>query len=234
MAFKLGIDSNGNYGYIKDGADTVTPFRTGTATTAQVLSGYTFANATYPDLTGAMPNNGGTTKSATYSLDTTNSRVVATIPTNGYYNTSSKLYATYASVRTLIGLTATKIVKGNTILGLAGTAIKAYTTLSALFQHYYTQNQNKTYTATKDCTVLAICLQTTHGGDGSGGYKSTLTTTGEILSSNKYRKNGYMDHTYRAVDMDTALIKLTNGNNIKMVTPACGNACTIMQVFELS
>lgn len=26
--FKFGIDANGNYGYIKDGADTVTPFKT--------------------------------------------------------------------------------------------------------------------------------------------------------------------------------------------------------------
>ena len=26
LPFKLGIDENGNYGYIKDGADTVTPF----------------------------------------------------------------------------------------------------------------------------------------------------------------------------------------------------------------
>ena len=43
-----------------------------------------------------------------------------------------------------------------------------------------------------------------------------------------------MDGTFRAVDMDVALIKLINGNNIKMVTPACANACTIMQVFELS
>ena len=109
-----------------------------------------------------------------------------------------------------------------------------FTTLSALFQHYYTSNQNKTYTATKDCTVLAISLQTTHGGDGSGGYKSTLTTTGEMLSSNKYRKGGYMDGTFRAVDMDVALIKLTNRNTIKMVTPACANACTVMQVFELT
>ena len=29
MPFKLGIDINGNYGYIKDGADTVIPFKTG-------------------------------------------------------------------------------------------------------------------------------------------------------------------------------------------------------------
>ena len=122
-------------------------------------------------------------------------------------------------------------------LGADGSLIpfkNGFTTLSALFQHYYTSNQNKTYTATKDCTVLAISLQTTHGGDGSGGYKSTLTTTGEMLSSNKYRKGGYMDGTFRAVDMDVALIKLTNRNTIKMVTPACANACTVMQVFELT
>ena len=27
MPFKFGVDSNGDYGYIKDGADTVTPFK---------------------------------------------------------------------------------------------------------------------------------------------------------------------------------------------------------------
>lgn len=29
MPFKLGIDENGNYGYYKVGADTVTPFKSG-------------------------------------------------------------------------------------------------------------------------------------------------------------------------------------------------------------
>ena len=135
MPFKFGVDSSGNYGYIKDGADSVTPFltRTGNAAESQVLSGYTFSNANSSGLTGTMTNNGGTTKSATYSLDATNSRVVATIPANGYYNTSSKLYATYASVRTLIGLTASKIVKGNTVLGIAGTANTGEYTLKKIY-----------------------------------------------------------------------------------------------------
>ena len=31
LPFKLGIDKDGNYGYIKDGADTVTPFKTDTS-----------------------------------------------------------------------------------------------------------------------------------------------------------------------------------------------------------
>ena len=206
-----------------------------------MLSGYTFSNVSGSGLTGTMPNikaiddaissvyvENGSSGTGIYTRMNAGAHI--TEATSGY----PELFIPQSQIVNAIGLTADKIVSGNTILGLVGTAIKAYTTLSALFQHYYTQNQNKTYTATKDCTVLAICLQTTHGGDGSGGYKSTLTTTGEILSSNKYRKGGYMDGTYRAVDMDTALIKLTNGNNIKMVTPACGNACTIMQVFELS
>ena len=58
MPFKFGVDSNGNYGYIKAGADTVTPFltRTGNATAANVLSGKTFSNASSSGLTGTMPN----------------------------------------------------------------------------------------------------------------------------------------------------------------------------------
>ena len=31
VPFRLGVDANGNYGYYKDGADTVTPFKTGEA-----------------------------------------------------------------------------------------------------------------------------------------------------------------------------------------------------------
>lgn len=47
LPFKLGIDQNGNYGYYKAGADTVTPFKLGyedtpaTATSAQLAKGYT-------------------------------------------------------------------------------------------------------------------------------------------------------------------------------------------------
>ena len=97
----------------------------GNATAANVLDGKTFFSDSYTAKTGTMTDNSGTTKSATGSLDSTNSRLQLTVPANGYYNTSAKLYASYSSIRTLIGLTAAKIVKGNTILGLAGTATKA-------------------------------------------------------------------------------------------------------------
>ena len=77
-----------------------------------------------------MPDNSDTTKSATGTLDSTNNRVQLTIPSNGYYNTSAKLYATYSTLASLIGLTAAKILSGNTILGIAGTATAAATSLS--------------------------------------------------------------------------------------------------------
>lgn len=38
--FRLGRDSSGNYGYYKDGADTVTPFKTGDYTKAQYDAHY--------------------------------------------------------------------------------------------------------------------------------------------------------------------------------------------------
>lgn len=38
--FKFGIDANGNYGYYKDGADTVTPFKTGGKLTDCIVTAY--------------------------------------------------------------------------------------------------------------------------------------------------------------------------------------------------
>ena len=45
------------------------------------------------------------------------------IPANGMYSTGNRIYAKYATIASAIGLTAAKIVKGNTILGIAGTAV---------------------------------------------------------------------------------------------------------------
>lgn len=102
----------------------------GTATAADVLSGKTFFSDSYTAKTGTITNSSGTTKSATGTLDATNKRVQLTVPANAYYSTTSKLYIAYSTLATLIGLTAAKIVKGNTILGIAGTAVKASTQLS--------------------------------------------------------------------------------------------------------
>lgn len=69
-------------------------------------------------LAGTLKDNSGVTKSAAASLDATNSRVQLTVPETGKYSLTSKLYATYATIRSLIGLTADKLWAGVTILGL--------------------------------------------------------------------------------------------------------------------
>jgi hypothetical protein len=69
---------------------------------------------------GTLPENSAALKLATINLDTSNSRLQMTIPETGKYNTESKLYAAYDTVRSLIGLTASKIAIGTTILGLDG------------------------------------------------------------------------------------------------------------------
>ena len=123
MPFKFGVDSSGNYGYYKAGADSVTPFRTGNATAAQVLSGYTFANASSPNVTGTMPNNSSgysTIASNKMGWDSSN-HLWCYIPANAYYSTSYWLQLRNSDVASKIGLTAAKILENNTILGITGT-----------------------------------------------------------------------------------------------------------------
>ena len=63
--FRFGIDANGNYGYKKVGADTVTPFRNpiGNATAADVLKPKTFSNSNGDNITGSMTDRGNITTS---------------------------------------------------------------------------------------------------------------------------------------------------------------------------
>lgn len=66
-SIKFGINTNGQYGYIKAGADTVTPFRnpTGDATQQHVLAGKVFSSTTLENVVGTMPNNGSVTLTPT-------------------------------------------------------------------------------------------------------------------------------------------------------------------------
>lgn len=64
-SIKFGINARGQYGYIKQGASEVTPFRnpTGNASPSDVLSGKTFSTASLENASGTMANN-GTNKNA--------------------------------------------------------------------------------------------------------------------------------------------------------------------------
>lgn len=92
--FSFGVDSSGNYGYIKAGADTVTPFRNpkGTATTDQVLSGYTFANASSDEVSGSIVSQSTAARSVSRNAS-------ITLPA-GYYASSHTVSGPSETVRT--------------------------------------------------------------------------------------------------------------------------------------
>lgn len=106
-----------------DGLSQVSvPAVTGTAAVGDVVVGKTFNSATAGiGKTGTLADKTGTPDySATASLDATNSRLKMKIPAQGKYGTGNYLYAAYSTIASLIGLTAAKLVKGNTILGITG------------------------------------------------------------------------------------------------------------------
>lgn len=95
-----------------------------TASKADVLAGKTALTSDSNDeaVAGTLPDKTGTVQEGAAVLDGTNARLTLTIPAAGKYTGTSKLFATYARIASLIGLTAAKIMKGNTILNIAGTA----------------------------------------------------------------------------------------------------------------
>lgn len=94
----------------------------GNAAVSDVLSGKTFSNADGIGLTGTMADKTATAAvSATASLDSTNKRLKMTVPAVGKYGTNNYLYSAFSTVASLIGLTAAKLAKGNTVLGVTGT-----------------------------------------------------------------------------------------------------------------
>lgn len=92
-----------------------------TAVAADILAGKVGIDQEGEPVAGAMADKSGAAQSATASLDTTSSRLQMAVPVTGKYSTSSKLYATYTAIRSLIGLTAASIAVGSTVLGLSGT-----------------------------------------------------------------------------------------------------------------
>ena len=92
-----------------------------TVTAEALLSGYTAHNAAGTKITGTLADK---TNIADYStdasLDAANKRLKLKVPASGKYGTSNYLYAAFSAIANLIGLTAAKLVKGNTILGITG------------------------------------------------------------------------------------------------------------------
>ena len=91
----------------------------GTATAAQILSGKT-AWVNGKEYTGTMPNRGdyngwGNSK----GNDAGNQRMWVKVP-SGYYNENANVFLSWADIRNMAGITAAKIKKGESIMGIIG------------------------------------------------------------------------------------------------------------------
>ncbi len=92
-----------------------------TVTAETLLSGYTAHNAAGTKITGTLADKTGTADyNAEASIDGANKRIKLKVPATGKYGVGNYLYAAYTTIANLIGLTAAKLVKGNTILGITG------------------------------------------------------------------------------------------------------------------
>lgn len=92
-----------------------------TVTAETLLSGYTAHNAAGAKITGTLADKTGTADyNAEASIDATNKRIKLKVPATAKYSVGNYLYTAYTTIANLIGLTAAKLVKGNTILGITG------------------------------------------------------------------------------------------------------------------
>lgn len=111
---------NSSYYKVKLGGQTLIDLSDTTANADDVIEGKYYYTSTGVRVQGTMSNY-TSSYSRTPSLDTTNSRVRLPITNTGRYVSGNYLYCSYSSMASTIGLTADKIVSGNTILGIAGT-----------------------------------------------------------------------------------------------------------------
>lgn len=193
-----------------------------------LLEGYTAHDANQEQIVGTLPDKTGTEEyTATATLDSTNSELQMTIPAMGKYGTNNKLKATFAKIASLIGLTAAKLVKGNTILGITGnsnnmdTSVGTITSANQLLKGIIGCSDGKTYTGTvvdrRGTTVAATAVSQddtyTYFKTPAGCYSeesmvrtenSNLTSEPELICNKSSTDS--QSHTYTATKNGYALI----------------------------
>ena len=93
-----------------------------TATAPDVLSGKVFGSGGSAVATGTMPNAAGSTLTTT-TRSLSGGYLILQPPGVGYVDTSTKLRCAQANVASTIGLTAAKLLKGQSVLGITGTGV---------------------------------------------------------------------------------------------------------------
>ena len=160
-----------------------------------------------------MTDKSGTTTSATASVSS--SRVRLQIPTAGYYDTSAYLYASYSSVASVVGLSASDLVTGTSVLGITGTGTWSRTCINACAYYSLSGNtyssSSASYTMTADGTVY-------YSGVSGGGSNATATCriykNGTLVDSrdcsgNYAIRNTMYNKSFSASEGDVILVSCT-------------------------
>lgn len=187
-----------------------------TAEEQYVLSGKTFfAGTSRNERTGTMPKRASVSTASSVSYDGV--RVTGRFP-DGYYPnydvSGAALYQSNAQVASAIGLTAAKIVKGNTILGIAGSGMPLGVAIWHSGPQHGTANIPPKYTygvvssGTLPAGTYRFVSSWTPYNDKikmtlyvGGAAKSTITSSGGLgMSDNTFTVSGSQDYYLRQSD----------------------------------
>ena len=204
-----------------------------TATAPDVLYGKVFGSGGNTKSTGTMPDNIGSSKAVAWGYNGTNLYMAFA---HGHYPAethwdkanTSEVYVPNANVASAIGLTAAKIVKGNTILGIAGTGMPLGAAIWHSGPQYGTANIPPKYTygvvssGTLPAGTYRFVSSWTPYNDKykmtlyvGGVAKSTITASGGLgMSDNTFTVSGNQNYYLRQSDTNiymygtAALIKI--------------------------
>ena len=172
--------------------------KVGTATAENVLSGKTFTNSSTVGASGTMIN-----KSSGYSTIASNkmgwdssNHFWCYIPENAYYSTAYWLQFRNSDVASKIGLTAAKIVKGNTILGISGTATASKSSL--------TGTKTGTLPANNSLSV------TINFSPAFSSKPSSFTYSCQYTSGVSSGADVYVDYSTTSLTATSAIVKITH------------------------
>lgn len=140
---------------------------------------------------GVIDNSG--TKIITPLLDSTNQKISIDVP-KGYWGESSKIQTDYAVFSNLIGLTADKLAKDNTILGINGSLNSSILAFKCARSSDSTATTS--YTATEDCFVIVCGVADAYNKDGREGARLKANINGTYVINKSQANSGSISGTY--------------------------------------
>ena len=208
----------------------------GDATAGKVLDGNTFSSVNGINIAGTMENKGSTSQAATVSYDSSNSRIRMTIPSSGYYNTSSILYSAGSNFG---DATPGKVLTGSSFTSSSG--LKQNGTMPSYSA--YTSSSNFV-TSTWQSGIGGYVFATPN----NAGYYSASTyirVPVENLRAANIKKGvvvggitgtfeGYVSDDYSIYDSGTTSAEVGNWNSSTLIPSGGSSYCSASVNFNTS